>query len=140
MPRSQTASNALEASRTTAGRQCDPGVTTHRTCVLEQALRTNLGGTEVMRGQLTHLLDALERPGLKLGVIPARAELALYPGHSFTIFDGRHVQVETFSAGLDVKDEREVAVYEKAFALLERSAVYGREARELVEAELAVLT
>ncbi|MEV1068900.1 Scr1 family TA system antitoxin-like transcriptional regulator [Streptomyces sp. NPDC050263] len=98
------------------------------------------GGTEVMRGQLTHPLNALALPGLKLGVIPARAELALYLGHSFTIFDGRHVHVETFSARLDVKDEREVAVYKKAFALLERSAVYGQEARELIEAELTVLT
>ncbi|MFI1032002.1 DUF5753 domain-containing protein [Streptomyces sp. NPDC020951] len=116
------------------------GGRTYHVLLSEQALRTNLGGAEVMRGQLTHLLDTLELPGLKLGVIPARAQLALYPGHSFTIFDGRHVHVETFSAGLDVKDEREVATYEKAFALLERSAVYGQEARELVEAELAVLT
>ncbi|WP_329218505.1 hypothetical protein OG352_19450 [Streptomyces sp. NBC_01485] len=62
--------------------------------------------------------------------------IALYPGHSFSIFGGRRVHVETFSAGLDVTDEPEIAVYEKAFALLERSAVYGQEARELIGAEL----
>ncbi|MEV0640179.1 DUF5753 domain-containing protein [Streptomyces sp. NPDC050619] len=113
---------------------------TYHTLLSEQALRTNLGGTGVMRGQLAHLLAALELPGLQLGVIPARAELALYPGHSFSIFDGAQVGVETFSAGLNVTAEDEVAVYEKAFAMLERSAVYGQEARSLIETELHAIS
>jgi hypothetical protein len=113
---------------------------TYRTLLGEQALRTNLGGTDMMRGQLTHLLEALEMPGLKLGVIPARAEIDLYPGNSFSIFDGIQVEVETFSAGLTITDKDEVAVYEKAFGLLERSAVYGQEARALIETELSSLS
>ncbi|WP_327223332.1 DUF5753 domain-containing protein [Streptomyces platensis] len=39
----------------------------------EQALNTHLGGPEVMRGQLRRLLDAMDLPGLSLGIIPARA-------------------------------------------------------------------
>jgi hypothetical protein len=115
------------------------GGRTYHTLLFEQALRTNLGGPEVMRGQLTHLLSALELPGVKLGIIPARAELAVYPGHSFSIFDGLQVEVETFSAGLSITDKDEVSVYEKAFALLERSAVYGREARSLIDTELSAI-
>ncbi|WP_431041172.1 Scr1 family TA system antitoxin-like transcriptional regulator [Streptomyces sp. P1-3] len=39
----------------------------------EQALNTHFGGPEVMRGQLRRLLDAMDLPGLSLGIIPARA-------------------------------------------------------------------
>ncbi|MFF7486704.1 Scr1 family TA system antitoxin-like transcriptional regulator [Streptomyces luteogriseus] len=39
----------------------------------EQALNTHLGGPEFMRGQLHRLLDAMDLPGLPLGIIQARA-------------------------------------------------------------------
>ncbi|MFI1866338.1 DUF5753 domain-containing protein [Streptomyces jumonjinensis] len=112
---------------------------TYHTLLGEQALRSNLGGTEVMRGQLAHLLRALELPGLRLGIIPARAELALYPGHAFSVFDGRQVEVEMYASGLTITDIDDIAAYEKAFTLLEQSAVYGQQARALVEAELQAL-
>ena len=105
----------------------------------EQALRARFGGVEVMRGQLAHLLAATERAGLLLGILPSRAELAGLPGHSFGIFDGKLVHVETIASGLDITDEADLAVYEKAFALLQRSAVYGDAARDLIREELAAL-
>ncbi|UNM10854.1 hypothetical protein J4032_04380 [Streptomyces formicae] len=85
------------------------------------------------------LLKALDLPGLRLGVIPARAELALFPGHAFSIFDSEQVKVETYASGLNITDKAEIAVYEKAFTLLERSAAYGDDARALIEAELHAL-
>ncbi|MGW6456392.1 DUF5753 domain-containing protein [Streptomyces sp. NPDC055078] len=112
---------------------------TYHTLLGEQALRTNLGGTDLMRGQLTHLLRALELPGLKVGIIPARAQLALFPGHAFSVFDGRQVKVETYASGLNITDEAEISAYEKAFRLLEQSAVYGPAARDLIRTELAAL-
>ncbi|MGW2273178.1 Scr1 family TA system antitoxin-like transcriptional regulator [Streptomyces yangpuensis] len=36
----------------------------------EQALHTEFGGPEVMRGQLHRLLEATDLPGLSLGLIP----------------------------------------------------------------------
>jgi hypothetical protein len=39
----------------------------------EQALRTNVGGAEVMAAQLEHLLAVLKLPRLRLGVIPIDA-------------------------------------------------------------------
>lgn len=128
------------ARRTARAQFIGQGGRTYHTLLSEQALRTNLGGTNVMRGQLARLLEALDLPGLKLGIIPARAELDLFPGHSFSIFDGLRVGVETFSAGLDITDEDEITIYEKAFARHERSAVYGQEARSLIESELNAIS
>ncbi|MET8843755.1 Scr1 family TA system antitoxin-like transcriptional regulator [Streptomyces rubiginosohelvolus] len=39
----------------------------------EQALNIPLGGPEFMRGQLRRLVDAMDLPGLPLGIIEARA-------------------------------------------------------------------
>ncbi|MEN8653783.1 DUF5753 domain-containing protein [Streptomyces sp. 21So2-11] len=127
------------AKRSARAKFIGQGGRTYHALLGEQALRTNLGGADVMCGQLTHLRDALDLAGLKLGIIPSRAELALYPGHSFSIFDGDQVMVETFSAALTITDKAEVAIYEKAFALLEQSTVYGQQARDLIEAELRAL-
>ncbi|MGX2996853.1 DUF5753 domain-containing protein [Streptomyces sp. JNUCC 64] len=112
---------------------------TYHTLLGEQALRRRFGGVEVMRGQLTHLLDATAWDGLRLGVIPARAELASLPEHSFHVYDGTRVSVETVASELDITDPAEIAVYEKAFAWLQRSAVYGDDARRLIRAELDAL-
>lgn len=112
----------------------------YHTLLGEQALRTNLGGADIMRGQLLHLLCALELPGLRLGIIPVRAELDLFPENAFSIFDGARVEVETLSAGLTITNKGELAVYEKAFTWYERSAVYGQGARSLIENELDVLS
>jgi hypothetical protein len=113
-----------------------------RTCHVllgEQSLRRRLGGVEVMRGQLRHLLEATEREGWQLGIIPARAELERLPAHGFNIYDGALVSVETVASALDVTEPAEVAVYVKAFDWLRRSAVYGEEARGLIRAELDAL-
>ena len=52
----------------------------------EQALHTNVGGAEVMTGQLEHLLAVLRMPRLRLGVIPASApyRVPLNNGFGFT--------------------------------------------------------
>jgi transcriptional regulator with XRE-family HTH domain len=103
----------------------------------EQALLTNVGGPDVMRGQLDRLLAVLSLPRLSLGIIPVRAPYDIWPGNSFTIFDDRSVMVETYTAELTVTQPREIALYAKAFASLQRSAVYGQSARDLIGHALA---
>jgi transcriptional regulator with XRE-family HTH domain len=103
----------------------------------EQALLTNIGGPEVMRGQLDRLLAILSLPRLSLGIIPVKAPYAIWPGNSFIMFDDRTVMVETYSAELTVTQPREIALYSRAFALLQRSAVYGQSARDLISRALA---
>ncbi|MET9378749.1 DUF5753 domain-containing protein [Streptomyces sp. NPDC002992] len=104
----------------------------------EQALHTNLGAPEVMRGQLRRLLDATDLPGLSLGIIPARARLLVHPGGGFSIFDASRVEVEGYGGAETITDQERVALFRKAFGLLEASAVYGQAARDLITSALTV--
>lgn len=112
---------------------------TFHTLLGQQALRTNIGGSEVMRGQLRHLLNSFEILGVKLGVIPSRAPLHVYPGNSFGIFDGKRVEIELYGPSPTHRDEEQVQCYERAFTWPEGSAVYGDDAKAIVHAELAAL-
>ncbi|MFE4977967.1 DUF5753 domain-containing protein [Kitasatospora sp. NPDC056651] len=101
----------------------------------EQTLLTGIGGPEVMRAQLEHLLEALKLPGLTLGIIPARARLTVYPGDGFGIFDGARVEVEGYRGGETITDDR-VQVFHRAFDRLHESAVYGDDARAIITTAL----
>jgi transcriptional regulator with XRE-family HTH domain len=98
----------------------------------EQTLRTRVGGTDVMLGQLDRMLAVMSLPRVSLGIIPATGERHCLGQGSFWLFDERVVQVETMSAGLEITQPREVAVYMRAFRLLQQAAVVGRPARELI--------
>ncbi|MEU5772455.1 DUF5753 domain-containing protein [Streptomyces venezuelae] len=112
---------------------------TYKALLGEQALRCNIGGSSVMRGQLNRVLESFALPGVSLGIIPSRARLHVFPGNSFGIYDGQRVEVELFGEAPTLTDDAQVRIYEKAFGLLERSAVYGEEAKTLVGTELAAL-
>ena len=99
----------------------------------EQTLHTRVGDTDVMLGQLDRVLAVMSLPRVSLGIIPALAPRYCLSQGSFWIFDEDRVQVEGVSAGLDITQPREVAVHVKAFGLLQRSAVYGPAARELIQ-------
>ncbi|AJC53951.1 helix-turn-helix transcriptional regulator [Streptomyces sp. 769] len=100
----------------------------------EQALHTNFGGPEVMKGQLDRLLAVMRLPRLSLGIIPRDARMHVWPGNSFSIFDDKVVHVETYSAEMTVTQPNEIEIYFKVFELLRQSAVYGGEVRELIRA------
>jgi DNA-binding XRE family transcriptional regulator len=98
----------------------------------EQALRTNIGGPDVMAGQLDRLLAVAGLPSVSLGIIPAAARMPLAPENAFLIFDDRMVMIETYSAELTITQPREVAIYAKAFSWLSQTAVYHQQARALI--------
>lgn len=98
----------------------------------EQALYSNVGGPDVMKAQLDRLIAVMGLPRISLGVVPADARTAIWLGHSFSMFDDRLVLVETFSAEMSVTQPHEIELYNKAFALLRQSAVYGETARSLI--------
>ncbi|MGW7387078.1 helix-turn-helix domain-containing protein [Streptomyces sp. NPDC054794] len=98
----------------------------------EQALYTNFGGPEVMKGQLDRLLAVMRLPRLSLGIVPRSAPTSIWPGNAFSMFDDRLVLVETYSAEFSVTQPREIDLYTKAFALLKQSAVYGTAVRDLI--------
>ncbi|HCU92269.1 MAG TPA: XRE family transcriptional regulator [Actinobacteria bacterium] len=103
----------------------------------ESVLRTWPGSGECMPGQFAHLLAAAGRQGARLGVLPAALTgvpgRAVLPVHGFTLYDDSAVSVETFTRELTLTAEHDVRVYREVFGALERSAVFGREAREMVE-------
>ncbi|MEV6378799.1 helix-turn-helix transcriptional regulator [Streptomyces sp. NPDC051773] len=98
----------------------------------EQALYTNFGGPEVMKGQLDRLLAVMRLPRLSLGIVPKSVPTLIWPGNAFSMFDSRLVLVETYSAEFSVSQPREIELYTKAFALLKQSAVYGTAVRDLI--------
>ncbi|MBD0673532.1 DUF5753 domain-containing protein [Streptomyces sp. CBMA156] len=109
---------------------------TYHVLLGEQALLTGIGGPAVMRPQLEHLLETMSsRPGLRLGIIPARARLTVYPGDGFGIFDGARVEVEGYRGGETITDER-VHLFHRAFDRLRESAVYGEDARAVITSAL----
>ena len=89
----------------------------------EQALHTNVGGTEVMAGQLEHLLGALKLPRLRLGLIPADAPYRVPLNNGFWILDEALVQFDTYSAELSLVRADEIALYGRAFERLAALAV-----------------
>ncbi|WP_395297191.1 DUF5753 domain-containing protein [Kitasatospora hibisci] len=119
------------AERVARAQYIGSGGRTYHVLLGEQTLLTGIGGPEVMRPQLERLHDTLSWPGLTLGIIPARARLAVYPGDGFGIHDETRVEVEGFRGGETITDHR-VELFHRAFELLQQSAVYGDEARALI--------
>ena len=106
----------------------------------QQALRTRVGDAETMTEQLDRLLALMSLPSVNLGVIPAVGERNSLAQGSFWIYDETRVQIETVSAGLDIAQPAEIALYTEVFERLRQSAVYAREARTLITQALAELT
>jgi hypothetical protein len=92
-----------------------------------------------MAGQLDRLLTLMSLPAISLGIIPAGGQRHALAQGSFWMFDDTRVQVETISAGLDITQPAEIGLYAQVFELLQRSAVYGRSARDLIGHVLADL-
>lgn len=104
----------------------------------EQALRTRVGDAAgVMAGQLDRLLAVMSLHRISLGIIPSMGQRHTWTSVGFWIFDRHTVHVDTPSAELTVTQRSEIAVFEKKFARHQRSAVYGRQARDLVSRALA---
>jgi transcriptional regulator with XRE-family HTH domain len=102
----------------------------------EPTLHTNIGGTEVMIGQLEHLLTVLKLPRLRLGIIPLDAPYQVPLNNGFWIMDEALVQFDTYSAELSLIRPDEIALYARAFERLAALAVYGAEARKIITGTL----
>lgn len=102
--------------------------------VLEaEALRTVMGGRDVMLGQLDRILAVMSLPRVSVGIIPPLTTRKIWPGEPFWIFDDHTVRIEITSAHLTITRPEEIALYVRAFDWLWQTAVYGGEARALVQ-------
>jgi transcriptional regulator with XRE-family HTH domain len=106
----------------------------------EQALRTRVGDAGVMGGQLNRLLEVMSLHRISLGIIPSMGQRRTWMSVGFWIFDRHTVHVDTPSAELTITQRSEIAVFEKKFARHQRSAVYGQEAKALINRALADLS
>jgi hypothetical protein len=109
--------------------------------LLEEAvLRAGIGGREVMREQLRHLLTVGFLPTVSLGIVPMQPDRsAMRPVEDFWIFDTAQVAVELVSGYLTITQPREIDMYVQAFQELGALAVYGENARALIRDAITVL-
>lgn len=107
-----------------------------RVVIEEQVLRTRVGDADVMAGQLDRLMAVMSLPRVNIGVIPAGGTRHALTQGSFWMFDDTRVRVETVSESLNIVQSRDIAIYARVFELLARSAVHGREARQLISRAL----
>ncbi|MER8067477.1 helix-turn-helix transcriptional regulator [Streptomyces sp. NPDC094034] len=99
----------------------------------EWVLRTLIGDSRIMAGQLGHLITVASLPSVSIGVIPMGvARGNAWPTESFTAFDDGQVAVELVSASLTVTQPSELAAYTRTFTELSRIAVYGPSAHALI--------
>ncbi|AZK93500.1 MULTISPECIES: helix-turn-helix domain-containing protein [Streptomyces] len=104
------------------------------TLIEENVLHHRVGDTEVMAGQLGHLLASMALPSMSIGIVPSAAarEQVMWPVEQFTAFDDDRVHVELLAAKVTVTAPGELEVYHRAFARLARLAVHGAHARALI--------
>lgn len=108
--------------------------------VEEPVLRTAIGGTEVMTGQLSHLIDVASWPAVSLGVIPMGIDRDfIWPVEDFWIFDDAQVSVELVSGLLTITRPGEIATYTSAFGDLSAMSLRGAKARALIAAAIDAL-
>lgn len=111
-----------------------------RVVIEEQVLRTRVGDADVMAGQLDRLMAVMSLPRVSIGIIPATGVRHSLTQGSFWMFDDSRVRVETVSESLNITQPRDIALYTRVFELLQRSAVHGREARQLIGCALRDVT
>lgn len=110
-----------------------------RTVLCEAALDQYIGGTDIMRAQLHHLLEASRLPHLTLQVLPHSA--GAHPGlnGSFTVLGFSEeaepdvVLVENLTSSLYFEDKRELARYQWTFERLTAMAASPRESASLIK-------
>ena len=102
----------------------------------EQCLHTNVGGAEVMADQLERLLELLRLPRLRIGIIPFDAPYRVPLDNGFWLMDDALVQFDTYSMEMSLVRPDEIELYGRAFERLAALAVYGAEARAMVDAAL----
>lgn len=99
---------------------------------------------ETHTGQLHHLMEAMRRPSVSLGIIPRTADRTIngpgvWPEESFIITDTEQVNVELISGYLSITQPTEIAMYLAAWDRLFALAIHGDRARALIRTALEAL-
>jgi len=101
--------------------------------ITEGALRWRIGSPSVHAVQLHHLTGLANLPNVSVGIIPLLAEVGARQTNMFAIFDASAVVVETMTAELTLREEQLIGFYERVFQTLRAHAIYGEEARTVLD-------
>ncbi|MFF5262420.1 Scr1 family TA system antitoxin-like transcriptional regulator [Actinomadura viridis] len=102
----------------------------------ESALRQPVGGPEVMRGQLAHLLAVSEWPNVWLRVVPRRAGAHMGLDGPFTLISTKREEVAYFEAcggGRLEQDSVEVRRFALKFDRIGADALSRADSRDLIK-------
>jgi len=120
---------AARTQRQTALREKIP----HAVLIMtEGALRWQAGSPKLMIEQLEAIADASMLPNVQVGIIPYTTPVTVFPRHGFHLYDSDAVIVGTETGTATIVDQDDVARYESMFAELERVAVTGEAARDVL--------
>ena len=95
----------------------------------ENALRVRPGPPAILRTQLDRITSLSTLPNVRVGVIPARAELTDIPRHGFDIYDERLVTVSLETSTVTLMERRQVNRYIELYSELIKDALWAEEAR-----------
>jgi transcriptional regulator with XRE-family HTH domain len=93
------------------------------------SLGWRVGNPDVMVTQIDHIVQASQRPNVRIGVVPWGTEVGVFPPCGFDIYDHTAVVVGVVGGAEYYNDRKRVALYVKMFAKLEQLALFGDEAR-----------
>ncbi len=110
----------------------------HRVVLLveQSVLRRRDADDAAMAGQLGYLLTAMSYPAVSLGTIPQSARWTMWGVEQFSIFDDKRVHVELMAGKVTLTSPGDVDLYLRAFEQMRQMAVYGPEARTLINAAI----
>lgn len=108
-----------------------PGRTFHL-LMWEAALHAGVAPPDVLAAQLDRLASVIGLDTVRLGIIPFGAQFAIPPANGFWLYDDRLVIVEEWHAELWLNDTDTVSLYQRVWDTLDKSAVYGTQARRLI--------
>lgn len=107
--------------------------TEHVLIQTEGSLRFRVGSAEIMAEQMTMLLAALDAPHLRLGVIPEQQPVDAITTNAFHLYDDTAAVVGLHVATATLTEERDVRAIRELFDRLAAVAVWGAEARAVIE-------
>jgi transcriptional regulator with XRE-family HTH domain len=102
--------------------------------VTESSLRVRLCPPAVLRAQLDRLLVLSGLENMALAVLPSDAAVPTAVKHGFWIYDDNLVLVETIGAELAIRDQEDIALYERLFEAFWDAALHGQAAFDFIAA------
>jgi hypothetical protein len=122
-----------------------PGAPTLWAVVDEAVIRRPIGGNEVLRGQLEHLLEASARPNVTIQVLPFAAGGHAAVGSSFTMLRFAEpelpdiVYLEQLTSALYLDKQSELELYRQVMDRLSVQAEAPERSRDLLKMAVAEL-